>query len=135
VDDTNRGKWIAVLVLIVAGVLFGRSMASQMADQERADAIGMKASETISTGGLYALHTQCAQQCRERGDASGAKWHEQILARMRGDAVDDSVNLDDAGEVSPEFPLPPKSRTDALRDPTHVPGVNARVDTGELLSH
>jgi len=134
VDDSKRGKWIAVLVLIVAGGLFGRSMAHQMADLEQTDPASSRSSETVSAGGLYALHTQCAQQCRERGDVLGAQWHERILAHIRGESVDESANLDEAGEAAPQDLPPATSSKQSLRDPTHVPGVNVRADAGELLS-
>jgi hypothetical protein len=130
-EESRRSKWIAVLVLVVAGGLFGRSMMGMIAeDNDRvAAAKGDAVSETVSNAGLYGLHTQCAQECRDRGDVSGAIWHERILARMRGEAVDDSVLLDDAGDVD----LQRASETTAsarqsLDDPTHSYRPTARVD-------
>ena len=60
-EDTKRAKWIAVLVLVIAGGLFCRSMLSQIAaDDDRAFAAGPKELEatTVSAGGLYELHTR-----------------------------------------------------------------------------
>jgi len=85
-----------VLVLVIAGGLFCRSMLGQIAaDDDRAFAAAPKELEatTVSAGGLYELHTHCAKECRNRGDLTGAEWHERILARMRGEKVDDSVIL------------------------------------------
>ena len=128
-EDTKRAKWIAVLVLVVAAGLFGRSMIGQVAaDNDRSVAVGLKDSETtISTAGLYELHTHCAQVCRDEGDLSGAAWHERILAHMRGEKVDDSVNLDDAGDV--EAQRAPQS----LVDPTHPGRTTARADVDGVL--
>jgi hypothetical protein len=135
VDDTKRAKWIAVLVLVVAGGLFGRSMAHQIADEQQADPIRANASETLSTGGLYALHTQCAQHCRQRGDVSGALWHERILAHIRGEYVDESANLDDAGEAWRQNGSQPPSSKQSLEDPTHPRHASAEADAGGLLAH
>jgi hypothetical protein len=129
-EDTKRAKWIAVLVLVVAGGLFGRSMARQIIeDDDRAVAVNPKEVETISTGGLYELHTRCARDCRDRGDLPGATWHERILARLRGEQVDESVSLDDADQDAP--PAPQRS----LEDPTHPGRTTAQADTDGLLSH
>jgi hypothetical protein len=131
-DESRRSKWIAVLVLVVAGGLFGRSMVHQIAanNDDRLAAKDEAVSETVSTAGLYGLHTQCAQECRERGDVSGAIWHERILARMRGEAVDDSVILEDAGEVDAPQGVETASRPNrSLEDPTHPHPLTARVET------
>ena len=137
-EESRRSKWIAVLVLVVAGGLFGRSMMGLIAaDNERvaAAAHGETVSETVSTAGLYGLHTQCAQECRERGDVSGAIWHERILARMRGEPVDESVILDDAGDVDgPRAPETASRPTQSLEDPTHPPRPTARVDADGAIA-
>jgi hypothetical protein len=138
VEDTKRAKSIAVLVLVIAGGLFCRSMLGQIAaDDDRAFAAGPKELEatTVSAGGLYELHTHCAKECRNRGDLTGAEWHERILARMRGEKVDDSIILEDTGGVhthqaSPTL-LPPGS---PVEDPAHRQRTTA-VDADAVLVH
>jgi len=138
VEDTKRAKWIAVLVLVIAGGLFCRSMLSQIAaDDDRAFAAGPKELEatTVSTGGLYALHTHCANECRGRGDLTGAEWHERILAHLRGEKVDDPVILEGTSGLhnhqrSPT-PLPPGA---PMEDPAHRQPTTA-VDIDAVLAH
>jgi hypothetical protein len=138
VEDTKRAKWIAVLVLVIAGGLFCRSMLGQIAaDDDREIAAGPAESEAtmVSTGGLYELHTHCAKECRDRGDLSGAEWHERILAHLRGEKVDDSVILEDTGEVRTRqdtpTPLPPGA---PMEDPAQRQRTTA-VDADAVLAH